>query len=158
MTSDVYTPAAIQSYIFAYNIRAALIAIFGFFCIFAILRYSGRSMEKNYRFHLLNMTISILVGDLFMTVLCRPYPILPVSGGCFIGELNGILMGRVQPGMSGVYQLVSSVMFWAVRRNFLDIYVTGVRTKKLAESLNFSSVKFKFCVWKFCRFCLVFRS
>jgi uncharacterized membrane protein len=96
MHPDVYTPAAIQSYIFSSNIRAFVTIVFAFFCIFAILRYSARSMEAGYRFHLLNMSICILLSDISICVLVRPYSLLPLSGACMVGELNDFLLSRMK--------------------------------------------------------------
>jgi hypothetical protein len=64
-------------------------------------------MEKGYRFHLLNMTIWILFCDLTLCVLIRPYPLLPLTGGCVVGELNGLLLSRMKM-IDAIYtQLVS---------------------------------------------------
>jgi hypothetical protein len=59
------------------------------------VRYSSKSIEKGYRFHLLNITICYLLFDLTICFLVRPYPLLPMQALCSLGELNWVLLGRV---------------------------------------------------------------
>jgi hypothetical protein len=90
MVSGVSTPTQTQSYNVSSNIRAIITACFALFSIYAIVRYTSRFMESGYRTHLLNMAIWILACDLTISVLCRPRPLLPMSAGCFSGELNAL--------------------------------------------------------------------
>jgi hypothetical protein len=104
MSSDVYTPSAVQAFIFSSNIRALITTFFGLFSIF---RYSDRFMESGYRFHLLNMAVWILICDLTILVLWRPYPLLPLNGGCFVGEVNGFLLSHIQVETASYVIIVS---------------------------------------------------
>jgi hypothetical protein len=64
-------------------------------------------MEKGYQFHLLNMTQSILICDLAVAIVSRPYHLMPMSVTCFVGELNGILMPKIGPtSMASVHMVI----------------------------------------------------
>jgi hypothetical protein len=119
MTSNVYTPASIQSYINSYNIDTLSSAIFGLFCIFVILRYSASTIENSFRFHLLNIAISILLSDLYVSVGFRPYSIFPVNGVCVIGAFNERLMRWMQADTMFTLELVSDIKM--LRRYFFFI-------------------------------------
>ncbi|KAI6229443.1 hypothetical protein M3Y95_00531500 [Aphelenchoides besseyi] len=58
--------------------------------IFLIFRYSTRLM-RDYRIHLVNMSVMILMCDLCATFFIRPYVILPVSAACAVGVLSSPL-------------------------------------------------------------------
>jgi hypothetical protein len=111
MAYDVYTQSDIQSYIFSANLRALITAFSGFFCIFAILRYSSKSMESGYRFHLLNMTCFILLSDLTILLLLKPQPVFPMHAVCFVGEINDVLLNRFGLSMMTKIELVSCLRF-----------------------------------------------
>lgn len=92
--NNVYTDESINSFIFQFNIHAIISLFFGLLSIFIIQRYTNKSME-NYKIHLLNITITILICDLVFCTLCRPYFLYPIPGMCSIGLIvkyfNGIL-------------------------------------------------------------------
>lgn len=89
---NVYSTEEINQFIFYYNIHAGISLFFGLFSIFAILRYTTHSSMNEYKFHLLNMAINILLCDMTLTILCRPYPLMPLPGGCMLGQFNLLLI------------------------------------------------------------------
>jgi hypothetical protein len=95
---DVYSVSSIQSWLRLFSMECIFSTIFGLFCTFAIFRYSKTSMESGYRFHLLNICIWTLFCDLNISILTRFYPLTPVNGGCFLGELNKGLMKWMKMG------------------------------------------------------------
>jgi hypothetical protein len=104
---DVYSPETIRDFN-ADNIHRALLSlIFGLFCIFLILRYSSKSMEASFRFHLLNITVWTLFTDLYITMLHRFYSVEPIYGGCFPGELAQFLARWMDPELAFAITLVS---------------------------------------------------
>jgi hypothetical protein len=107
MTSDAYTPSSLQSYIYMLNFDASISTVFGLFCIFVILRYSASTIENRFRFHLLNITAWILICDLTISILARPYPIFPVNGGCLIGEFTDWLKGWMKAKAVLQFEFVS---------------------------------------------------
>jgi hypothetical protein len=91
MVLGVLTEDNVESHIvFIFNKQAVYSAICALFCIFLILRYSSKSMNMGYRFHLLNITVFTLFCDLNITILTRFIQLTPASGGCFIGELGAL--------------------------------------------------------------------
>jgi hypothetical protein len=87
--------SAFQAYIFTANVHAIITSFFALFCIFVILHYSTKAIENEYRFHLINMAISILICDLSLCYIIRPIPQLPMNAMCYIGELNDYLLSRL---------------------------------------------------------------
>lgn len=110
--SDVYTSTSIHSLISLYTIDALFTVFFSFLCIFVIWRYSVNALETGYRFHLLNMAVWILVCDLTLSILARPYGLFPMNGACFLGELNRWLMGSgIQMELLTKFYIVSGSFF-----------------------------------------------
>lgn len=91
--NDIYAEDSINSFIFQFNIHAIISLFFGLLSIFTIHRYTTKFME-NYKIHLLNITITILICDLVFSIVSRPYFLYPIPGLCSVGiahYFNGIL-------------------------------------------------------------------
>jgi hypothetical protein len=118
--SWVFTPDNINLNINdIYNHEAAYSTSFALFCIFVIVRYSSRTMNSDYRFHLLNITVFTLICDLTITVLTRFYPLDPANGACFIGVLR-----RLTKWMDGdvVARMIVVSCFWFHLVEYLGIW------------------------------------
>lgn len=112
MSSDVFTPLSIQSYINSYNLNAIFSTFFGLFCIFIILRYSNQSItETGYHFHLLNMAIWTLICDLSLAFLFQFYILLPLNGFCGVGKLKDLLTGWMETESIMKVHCVSKLYF-----------------------------------------------
>jgi hypothetical protein len=112
MVSEVYTPASIQSYINSCTSDALISTFFGLFCIFVILRYSSSTIDSEYHFHLLNITVWTLICDLITSISCRPYPIFPTNGVCGVGAFNEWAMTWMQVDVMLKLGVVSVFKCW----------------------------------------------
>jgi hypothetical protein len=151
MTYDVYSLENIDSYIFSSNLHACVSLFFGLFCIFVICRYSAKSMETGYRFHLLSITFWTLFCDLVTSFVLRPYPLLPMSGGCILGILPQFMAQRMQPELVSKLGLVSKIRIiltgWAkksvellIKKFFLvpkRVFMRKTEKKFIVVSVNF---------------------
>jgi hypothetical protein len=64
-------------------------------------------MESGYKFHLLNITFWTLFCDLVTSFVLTPYPLLPMNGGCLLGELPQFMAHRMQPELVSKFATVS---------------------------------------------------
>jgi hypothetical protein len=64
------------------NLLGAFSTFFGLLTVVLISRYTTHSM-LSYKFHLINMTVNILLCDLSIAVFSIPHTIFPANGGFF---------------------------------------------------------------------------
>ncbi|KAI6188870.1 hypothetical protein M3Y98_00400800 [Aphelenchoides besseyi] len=87
MTSQTWSIKQIKAATTITDVLSCLNILSAILSIFLIFRYSTRLM-RDYRIHLLNISLMILMCDLCATFFIRPYVILPVSAACTVGVLS----------------------------------------------------------------------
>ncbi|KAI6237811.1 hypothetical protein M3Y95_00304100 [Aphelenchoides besseyi] len=85
---DLLSRQSISEFIFVSYIFMSFTLIAGIFSILVIFRYSTKSMAANYKNHLLNIAITILLSDLCFQFFCRPYVLFPIVGVCMVGSIE----------------------------------------------------------------------
>jgi hypothetical protein len=64
---------------------------------------------SGYKYHLLNITITIFCSDMGFHFLCRPYLLYPVLGLCMVGSLEGPLVEQL--GVEEAMRAISASFF-----------------------------------------------
>lgn len=75
---------------------------------------------SDYKYHLLNITLTIFCSDMGFHFLCRPYLLYPVMGICMIGSLEEPFIDKL--GVEGAMRAISVS---------LNIENTFIKTLKL---------------------------
>jgi hypothetical protein len=76
------------------HIMAFISLIFGFLSVFVVIRYTTYSM-KDYRFHLFNISLSILISDLWLNAILGVKAAYPASEFCIVGPLHDWLTEKL---------------------------------------------------------------